>query len=165
MELSIIAAVAKNGVIGINGKLPWDFPEDLKRFKRLTLGNSVIMGHKTYNSIVDRLGRPLLDRYNIVLSRKESFELNVVEVCHSVEEAYRRAKNFGERAFVIGGAEVYGQFMLYAKKMFLTEVKRDYDGDARFPEFNNGTLEWEEIWREAHEEFDFVDYIRRYWSC
>lgn len=157
-RIYLIAAVAKNGVIGANGKLPWHLPEDLKHFKNLTLGHPVIMGRRTWQS----LGKPLPGRENIVISRKAGFEAPGASVAASLAAAV--ALCTGEPvAFVIGGAEIYAAALPFADGVVLTEIQQDYEGDARFPDWDrNG---WRETQREAHTaaggmRFDFVLYER-----
>lgn len=139
MKLAIIAAVARNGAIGKDGELPWHFPEDMRRFKEKTLGRIVIMGRKTYESI----GRPLPNRLNIVVTRQNpDFSDAGVAVAHSLEEALAFAKRMldakgnpdeNEEVFCIGGAEIYRLAMPIADKIYLTQIDREFDGDAFFP--------------------------------
>lgn len=135
--ISIIAAMAENGVIGINNKLPWHIPEDLKRFKQLTYGHPVIMGRKTCESIVDMLGNPLPGRPNIVIS-KSGFELEGIHVVTNIKAAVRKSKELilnsdGNEAFIIGGAQLFAQSMLFADRIYLTTVHKKVKGDAYFP--------------------------------
>lgn len=157
-RIYLVAAVAKNGVIGADGRLPWHLPEDLKHFKNLTLGHPIIMGRRTWQS----LGKPLPDRENIVISRKAGFEAPGASVAASLEAAI--ALCTGEPvAFVIGGAEIYAAALPFANGVVLTEIQQDYEGDTRFPDWDrNG---WRETQREAHTaaagmRFDFVLYER-----
>ena len=126
----IIAAVSENNVIGSGNALPWRIPEDLARFKALTLGNTLIMGRKTYESI----GRPLPGRTTVVLTRREDFHAEGVLVAHDPEAALSLVK--GGTAFVAGGADVYRLFLPFASKLFLTRVHGVYDGDTSFPPFD-----------------------------
>ena len=157
-RIYLVAAVAKNGVIGARGKLPWHLPEDLKHFKMLTLNHPVIMGRRTWES----LSRPLPDRENIVVSRRPGFEAPGASVASSVEGAV--ALCAGEPvAFVIGGAEIYAATLPLADGLALTEIQREFEGDTRFPEWSR--KEWRETQREAHTakdgmRFDFVLYER-----
>ena len=156
MELIIIAAMSENKVIGVNGKLPWHFSEDLKRFKRLTMGFPIIMGKKTFDSI----GKPLPGRTNIVLFDKKNFSPDGIIVCNSIKQAmdYCKNKNF-EKVFIVGGESVYKQFLSIATKMEITFVKKSVQGDAFFPEINWN--EWKEIGREKLEEIDFASFERK----
>lgn len=131
-RLSIIAAVAANGVIGNANALPWHLPEDLKRFRALTLGHPVIMGRKTHESI----GRPLPGRRNIVISRDKLFTAAGCEVTVSLEAAIEACQHGSEEIFVIGGAQIYAEALSYAKRLYLTEINSDFQGDARFPAFD-----------------------------
>ena len=157
-RIYLIAAVAKNGVIGANGKLPWHLPEDLKHFKNLTLGHPVIMGRRTWDS----LGKPLPGRENIVISRKAGFEAPGASVASSVEAAV--ALCTGEPvAFVIGGAGIYSAALPLADGIVLTELQRDYEGDTRFPDWDRKA--WRMSQKETHTSgegvrFDFVLYER-----
>lgn len=137
-EIIIIAAVAeKNRVIGKDGKLPWHISEDLKRFKRLTLGNAVIMGRKTFESIVARLGKPLPERRNLVLTSSKTYpDFPEVEVFNSIEAAFAAAAN-DSKVFVIGGEKVFAKALELADRLELTIVAGDYDGDAFFPEYEH----------------------------
>lgn len=161
METILIAAVAENRVIGKDGEIPWYYPEDLEHFREETTGHPVIMGSTTYRSIEERLDGPLPDRYNIVLSHEEIDVPEEVYNAHSIEEALDEAAEHEDtRVFVAGGASVYRQFMEddLADRMVLTEIKPEYDGDTRFPEWDES--EWREVEREEREEFDFVEYVK-----
>jgi dihydrofolate reductase len=141
MRVSLIAALAKNRVIGANGTLPWRLPEDLKRFKALTMGHPIIMGRKTFESI----GRPLPGRQNIVVTRNADFAAAGCAVVKSPEAALAACDN-AEEAFVIGGAELYRAFLDTADRMILTEIEQVVEGDAYFPEFERS--QWRETARE-----------------
>jgi dihydrofolate reductase len=154
----LVAAVAKNGVIGARGKLPWHLPEDLQHFKKLTLGHPILMGRRTWES----LGKPLPGRENIVISRKPGFEAPGASVAASVEGAI--ALCMGEPvAFVIGGAGIYAASLPLADGLVLTEIDRDYAGDTRFPDWDRKA--WRASQKETHTSsegvrFDFVLYER-----
>ena len=142
--ISAIAAIGKNRELGFRGKLPWHVPEDLKHFKETTLGRPVIMGRKTYESIRESLGHPLLGRLNIVVTHQKDYEAEGCEIVHSLKDAFRAAGAANrDEAFVIGGAEIYKQALPLADKMYLTIVKAEIDGDAYFPAFNSD--EWEAV--------------------
>ena len=152
MIISIIAAVSDNNVIGKNNKLPWHLPEDLKRFKEVTSGHTVIMGRKTYESI----GRPLPNRVNIVITRNKDFKPKGVKVVHSIEEALSLASEAGEtETFIIGGAEIYKQALPLANKIYLTRINKNYKGDAYFPELGK---EWKETECVKKEGYEFCTY-------
>lgn len=146
-RLCLIVAMAKNRVIGRGNDLPWHIPEDLKRFKALTIGKPVIMGRKTFESILSRIKKPLPERHTIVLSRDFSFEHKDVTVCASIDAARDTAKNFAtDEAMVAGGAQIYTQFLPHADRIYLTEVDLTPDGDAWFPDFTG----FHETERTAH---------------
>jgi dihydrofolate reductase len=159
--VSIVAALASNRAIGFGNAMPWRLPEDLKRFKRLTMGHAVIMGRKTFESI----GSPLSGRNNIVISRSRRRSFPGCVVVHSLEAALVEAADSAE-AFVIGGAQIYALALPHARRLHMTEIARDFEGDAFFPEFDRSR--WREVSREKHpsggaEGFDyaFVEYERR----
>ena len=151
--ISIIVAVADNGVIGCANKLIWHLSDDLKRFKRLTTGHPVVMGRKTFDSI----GRPLPNRVNIVISRDKSLDIEDVVVVNSIDGAVGL---FGtdEEIFIIGGGEIYRQSMPLADKLYLTLVHQTPEGDTYFPEIDH--RQWKEVFREVHKGYEFVDFIR-----
>jgi dihydrofolate reductase len=140
MRVSIIAAVAKNGTIGIDDRLPWRLPADLRHFKALTMGHHLIMGRKTFESVGALPGRP-----TIVVSRRGLAERpSGVEVAASLPEALDIARRAGEtEAFVAGGAEIYLAALDYADRMYLTRIERSFAGDAKFPAFDDE--EWNEV--------------------
>jgi len=154
----LVAAVASNGVIGAQNRLPWHLPEDLRHFKLLTLGHPIIMGRRTWES----LGRPLPGRENIVVSRTPGFEAPGAGTASSLEHAL--ALCTGEPVvFVIGGEKLYEAALELADGLILTEIKRAYAGDAHFPPFERSR--WREAQREPHAaedgtQFDFVRYER-----
>ena len=147
MNLAIIVAQAKNRVIGINNKLPWHLPEDLRYFKQVTMGKPIIMGRNTYESI----GRPLPGRTNIVITRQNDYAPEGVRVVNSLDEAVELAESIAlingiDEAMVIGGAQIYEQALASAQRLYLTEVDAEIGGDAWFPEFER--QEWSEVGRE-----------------
>ena len=151
MRLSLIVAMAKNRTIGLDGAMPWHIPEDLKFFKRVTMGHPVIMGRKTYQSI----GAALPGRTNIVVTRNKDFEAADADVVHDLSEALTKAKateklwrpdGGREEIFVIGGADIYGQALPEAQRIYMTEVHQEHPGDAFFPELAEG--EWKETDRQ-----------------
>lgn len=153
MRVSIIAAVAENGVIGRDGGLPWRLPEDMKRFKALTMGKPIIMGRKTFESI----GKALPGRPNIVITRARTFAAEGIHAAHGFKEALNTASALaGEEGeiMVIGGAEIYKQALAFASRLYLTEVHQAAEGDVRFPEFER--RRWRETSREKHSGYDFV---------
>ena len=146
--LSIIVAKAKNNIIGKDNKLIWHLPEDLKHFKNLTTGHTIVMGRKTFES----LGKPLPNRKHVIFSQNPDFKVNDenVEVVHSLLQIQDLIEG-KEEAFVIGGAMIYNFLMPYVKKMYVTEIEKDFDGDAFFPSID------EEIWREVTREKGLKD--------
>lgn len=150
MRLALIAAVAENGVIGINNKLPWYLPEDLKYFKQVTLGKPVIMGRATFES----LGRPLPGRTNIVVSRNATLSLpEGVRRANSLDAAIELAEaqciiDGQKEAVVIGGGQLYELALPLTQRLYLTEVHRSFDGDAWFPTWNRD--DFVELAREHH---------------
>lgn len=156
---SIVVAIAKHNVIGSKNDLPWYLPADLKRFKEITAGKTVVMGRKTFDSIIARLGHPLPDRQSIVITRQKDFLYPGVKVIRDITELP------DEDLFVIGGAEIYRLLLSRVDKLYLTEVDADIDGDVYFPELDIN--EWQELSREPHPkddknqyDFNFVIYKR-----
>jgi dihydrofolate reductase len=137
-NISMIAAVAKNRVIGLNNQLPWNLPADLAYFKRQTKTKPIIMGRKTFLSI----GRPLPQRRNIVLTRATDFSADGIEVCHSLQQAFDLCQAEPE-VMVIGGGHVYEQAIAFANKLYLTIVDSAPEGDAFFPDWQDGT--WHKV--------------------
>ena len=159
MKLALVVAVAENGVIGADGDIPWHHPEDLARFKRRTVGHPVIMGRRTYESIVERLGEPLPERLNIVLSTSDLDLPDGAEQAESLEAAIERAEATGtDVAYVVGGETVYRQFLPLADRLVWTEVHDTYDGDTYFPSVDREV--WTEVSREDAGEISFVVYER-----
>ena len=158
--LTVIAAVARNGVIGRDNALPWHLPADLKRFKALTTGHAVIMGRKTWESLPEKF-RPLPGRQNIVVTRNAGYAAAGATVVNSLADAVAAAS--GSEAFVIGGAELYAAALPHADRLELTEIDADYAGDTWFP--LRDPNEWRESAREAHADpagpgYAFVSYER-----
>ena len=154
MRTVIVAAVGRNQVIGVGGGLPWRLPDDLARFKAMTMGHALVMGRSTFESI----GRPLPGRSTIVLTRTPGWSHEGVEVAGSLEEAISVAHESGREAFIAGGAEVYRAALEVADVMELTEVDAAPEGDTFFPEVDWDR--WRESGRDSHEGFDFVTYER-----
>ncbi len=157
-RIYLVAAVAANGIIGAGGHLPWRLPEDLKHFKHLTMGHPVIMGRRTWES----LGGPLPGRENIVVSTRRGYEAPGAAVASSLDAALALCAD-EPVAFVIGGARLFEAALPLASGLVMTEIKRDYAGDTRFPEYDRS--QWRESQREPHTaadgtRFDFVLYER-----
>lgn len=158
-KLSIIVAVAHNRVIGINNALPWHLPEDLKRFKALTMGHHIIMGRKTYES----LGRLLPGRTTVIVTRNPTYKVEGALIAGSLEAAITLCQNDDE-VFLIGGAELYQDGLKLANKLYITEIELDVAGDAFFPEITS--IEWREVLREVHTSaqglrFNYATYVRK----
>lgn len=150
MYLSLICAMDENLVIGRNNSLPWHLPEDLKYFKQTTMGNSIIMGRKTYESI----GKPLPGRTNIIVSRNREYEVEDARVVNSLSEAIELAENIAFidgslEAFVIGGAELFEEALTLVNRLHLTMVHAEVDGDTWFPDFE--VSDFNEVSREYFE--------------
>lgn len=132
-QISIIAAIGENRELGKNNKLLWHIPEDLRRFKELTIGHPVIMGRKTYESI----GKPLLKRTNIIITHHVNFQTAGYFITHSLEEAIELAKTKdNEEIFIIGGGQIYNQAINKADKLYLTVVEGTFDADTFFPDYS-----------------------------
>lgn len=140
MSLSLIVAVAENGVIGRDNALPWHISEDLRYFKQVTTGKTVIMGRKTYQSI----GRPLPNRTNIVVTRDPAFRAEGVIIASGLDDAL--AKAGGSEAVVIGGSSLFQETLPRADRFYLTEIHRAYEGDVHFPDWDRGP--WREVKRQ-----------------
>ncbi len=158
--ISIIAAIARNGVIGGDNSLLWHISEDLQRFKRITTGHPVVMGRKTFES----LGRPLPNRVNVVITRQPDYRAEGCTVVHSFDEALRSFSPQDE-VFIIGGGDIYRQALPVADRLYITRVGRDYSGDTIFPHID--PARWKETFREYHERgkdfeypFEYIDYIK-----
>lgn len=139
--VSLVVAVARNGVIGRDNDLPWRLPDDLKRFKAVTLGKPVVMGRKTYESI----GRPLPGRENRIVTRQPGLRIEGCRVFQRLEDALAGAE---EEIMVIGGAQIYAEALPLADRLYLTEVDAEAEGDARFPVID--PAQWQETCREPH---------------
>lgn len=151
-------AVAKNGVIGKNNALPWNLPEDLKHFKQITSGKNVLMGSKTFESIFTMLGKPLPNRHNIVLTFDKNYKVpEGVELFFDVPSSLEKYKN--QDLYVIGGGQIYKQFLPLAQKLYMTHIFKDYEGDAFFPEIN--WQNWKKVSSDVREEFEFAVYERK----
>jgi len=156
VPVTIVAAVARNGVIGVDGGLPWHLPDDLRRFKALTLGHVLVMGRKTYESI----GRPLPGRATVVVTRSAGWRAGSeeVRVAASVPEAIATAAAIDREVFVVGGAEVYAAALPLADRLELTFVDAEPEGDTAFPEV--AWDEWREVGRQAGNGATYVTYAR-----
>ena len=137
MTISLLVAASENNVIGKDNQLPWHLPNDLKYFKNLTWGMPILMGRKTFDSI----GKPLPGRKSIVITRNTDWQHENVDVVHSIEEAVKEAESYGvKEVFVIGGAEIFTTSLSTAKRIYLTRIHHDFDGDVFFPAISEN--EW-----------------------
>lgn len=172
MTITIVAAVARNGVIGADGDMPWRLPGDLPRLKSMTVAHVVIMGRRTYDSI----GRPLPDRTTIVVTRSPDWSpgtpyevaargrarpdtVTSLRMCHSVPDALELAGKLDDEIFILGGAEIYRQTLAVADRLEITEVHAEPDGDTYFPDVDRS--HWRETARARHDGFDYVTYDRQ----
>lgn len=161
--LSIIVAVAENNAIGKDNDLIWYISDDLKRFKRLTTGHTILMGRKTYESLPNGA---LPKRENVVITRDKNLKLNKCTMLYSIEEAIKKYAQSEEEVFVIGGGSIYEKLLPYANKIFLTKVHSSFKADVFFPELEVG--KWKIAAEEHHEkgeknefDFSFIDLVRK----
>jgi dihydrofolate reductase len=166
MIISMIAALARNLVIGKNNDLPWKLPDDMKFFMETTKGHHTIMGRKNYDSIPHKF-KPLPNRTNIVVTRQKNFDAPGCIVVNSVEKGFEIAEENKEaEVFIIGGAEIYKLGLPYADRLYLTEINAEIEGDTHFPLFDKS--QWRETSRRHHDKderhtyaFDFVIYEKK----
>ena len=154
MTITLVAAVATNGVIGRGGGLPWRLPEDMRHFKTLTVGHVLVMGRRTYDSI----GRPLPGRTTIVVTRDPAWESEGVRTAPTVERALSEARSLNDEVFVVGGAEVYQAALPYADRMVITHIDAEPEGDTWFPAVD--WSQWRETARELYAGFAVATYER-----
>ena len=156
-HIALIAAVARNGVIGIDNRLPWRIPEDLKRFRTLTTGHSIIMGRRTWESIA----RPLPDRENIIVTRRPDFRAAGAQSAGSLNDALEIVA-LPEPVFIIGGEALYRAALPVADMLYLTEIDKDFEGDARFPDFDRAA--WRLVAHDPRQgasfDYAFATYVR-----
>lgn len=160
MNLTLIAAMAQNRVIGNNNDLIWRLPKDLKHFKDLTSGHHIIMGRKTFESV----GKPLPNRTNIIVTRQSDYKVAGCIIVNTLEEAINKASG-DKQPFIVGGAEIYKQSLPYAQTIELTLVHETFEGDTSFPEFD--LSKWKEVSREHYgideknpHAMDFIKYTK-----
>jgi dihydrofolate reductase len=163
--ISIIVAISKNGVIGKNNEIPWYLPDDLKHFAKITTDHTVVMGRKTYESIINRLGKPLPNRKNIILTSQKDFQAPDCLIKNTVSEILEVIPK-DEEVFIIGGAKVYEDFLPFTNKLYITKVDTDSDGDIKFPEYNEN--DWNVTFSENHSkdeknpfDFSFLELSRK----
>ena len=162
MTVSLVAAVARGGVIGRDGGIPWRIPEDMTRFRELTTGHAVVMGRRTWESLPDQF-RPLPGRDNVVVTRNPDWSAQGADRAGSIEDALELLGS-APRVFVIGGGEIYAAALPFADELLLTEIEAELDGDTTFPHWERD--EFEEVERrervtEGGTPFAFVRYVRR----
>jgi dihydrofolate reductase len=159
VKIIIIAAIARNGVIGrTNGEMPWHVKEEFQHFKQTTLGSSVIMGRKTFET----LGKPLKGRENIIVTGNKDFKVifEDTRILHSLEESisYCRSKAY-KKIFIIGGGEIFKQALPLADEMILSFMKFDAEGEVKFPEIENHI--WQKVSLEDRDQFEIIRYVRK----
>ncbi|MEW5814131.1 MAG: dihydrofolate reductase [Spirochaetota bacterium] len=154
-KIHIIVAMTEDRIIGRDGKLPWHIVEDLKLFKRLTMGSTVIMGRETFMAI----GRPLPGRNNIVVSTTLN-QFSGITVVRSVDEAFAKGKEYGRPIFIIGGQEIFQQTLPFTERMYISYIRGKYEGDAFFPVFD--PAKWEVVQQEPYREFTLVVYEKKH---
>jgi len=160
--ITLVLAVADNGVIGASGSIPWRIPEDMKRFKALTMGKPIVMGRKTWDSFPKK---PLPGRTNIVITRDPSWKADGAVAVHSLAEALAAARSEKPAEIaIVGGAQIYEQALAHATRVELTEVHTNAAGDTHFPAFEKSA--WRETARETHVtpeglRYSYVSLVRR----
>lgn len=164
MKLSLIVAMATNHTIGINNQMPWRLSADLKKFKQITMGQPIIMGRKTFESI----GHPLPGRQNIIISRDPHYQQTDCLVFNDLDNALQSCANKAE-VFIIGGATLYAATLARADRLYITKIKQNFDGDTWFPEINPEL--WQEVAREDINDDSSVDFsysfivYKKLWVC
>jgi dihydrofolate reductase len=161
--ISLIAAIAKNGVIGNNGTLPWHLKNDFAWFVKQTTGHPIVMGRKNYEDIIRfSKGKPLKDRINIVLTT-QNIDAPGFVICHSIEEVLENYGQKSDKLMIIGGTQIYEQFLPYANELILTEIQQDFPGDSFFPSWDKHS--YTETLRQSNIEndinYDFVIYQKK----
>ena len=159
MRISLIAAMAKNRVIGRQGDIPWKIPGEQKIFKKFTLGHAVIMGRKTFES----LGQPLRERTNIIVTRQKDYRAEGCLVAHDLADAIKCCPADEDEAFVCGGGQLYHEALSLADRIYLTVIPREIDGDTYFPDISLSEFQVsqsESIQAEGIEPYDFIIYER-----
>lgn len=155
--LSIIAAVADNNIIGIKNGLPWNLPEDLKRFKEITTGKTVLMGRNTFLSIMNILKKPFPNRTNVVISNNHGDKVpEGVLLYYDLEQALKDLS--GKDVFVVGGTMIFSQMINRVDKLYITHVHQFPEGDVSFPKIDPKI--WKKVWQEDHAGFSFANYER-----
>lgn len=141
--ISLLYAMDRNRLIGKNNQLPWHLPQDLAYFKRVTMGHTIVMGRKTFDSI----GKPLPGRENIIITRDKHFTSNGCKIIHSIDELLELSRNkMDEEIFVIGGAEIFKEILPYSDRLYVTNIYHEFEGDTYFPSIDEN--EWKMISKE-----------------
>ena len=152
--INIIVATSENNVIGKDNTIPWHIPQDLENFKKLTIGNTVVMGRKTYESLPKEY-KPLPNRVNIIISRNKKYIAKGCLVVNSLEDALRKADNDKE-IFIIGGGQIYREGLKFTERIYLTKIHNNIEGDIYFPKLNKF---WELVDEEEKSGFSFLTYV------
>ena len=160
MKITLIAAMTEDRVIGNSGEIPWDIAGEQDHFRDETLGHPVIMGRRTFENIVNKLGKPLPSRFNIVMSESESYNYEQTVAARNKQAALEAAEDsYEDEVFIAGGESIYEQFINDADRMVLTWIKEDYDGDVYFPDFN--VDEWKTQSQTITGNYSVINYERR----
>ena len=160
MKITLIAALAEDRVIGRGDEIPWDIDGEQEHFRDKTFGHPVIMGRKTFENIVGKLGKPLPGRLNIVMSENESYNYNQTVSARNKQAALEAAEDsYEDEVFIAGGESIYEQFIDDADRMVLTWIKEVHDGDVYFPDFNMD--EWQTQSQTIKNNYSIIDYERR----
>lgn len=153
--ISLIVAMTKEGVIGLDGKMPWNIPEEMALFKEKTTGSVVIMGRKTFDSI----GRALPNRINIVISRDKNYKIIDATVYSSLKEGLEEAKKHNKEIYIIGGAEIYRESLQYVDRMCISYLKNNYLGNVYFPKFEE--KEYFIVYKKEFKDFIYTEYMKK----
>lgn len=154
--ISIVVAIGNNNVIGKNNELPWYYPEDLKYFKKITTGKTVVMGRVTFESIVSRNGKALPNRKNIVITKDNNFKYDDVVVVNNINDFIT---NLEEDVYIIGGSQIYDVFLPHTDRLYITHVNKDFEGDTFFPEIDYSKFEL--VGQDNQGDLSFCVYQRR----
>lgn len=154
--ISLIVAISRNNVIGKDNQLPWHYKSDLKYFKDVTTNHTVVMGRNTFESIINRNGKILPNRKNVVVTRNKNFNYPDVEVINNFDEYLKR--DFDEEIFIIGGSEIFKSSLPYADRLYITWINKDFEGDVFFPEYNEE--DYQLISQRDEDELSFCVYER-----
>ncbi len=161
MRISFVVAAASNGAIGLNGRMPWHLPNDLRHFKNLTWGMPVVMGRKTYES----LGKPLPGRQNVVITRNSNFRAAGVHVVNGIDQVLDLSKTFDvKEVFIIGGGEIYQLFMPIVHRVHLTRINAAFEGDTFFPALDASSWQLTTQLHQPADEKNAVDHVFEQWD-